>query len=89
MPAKIRDIDRMLCRKLKASVEEGTRHTKYRILADDETLLATTQLSRSYTEIDNTLLGPIGRQLSVSIPQLRLLIDCTWTREQYIWHVLG
>ena len=89
MPAKIKDLDRMLSRKLGAQVEEGSKHTKYKIVHDG-ILISSTALSRSYTEVSNKLLSKIARSdLRVSRSQLQLLLDCPWSYEDYIQHVVG
>jgi hypothetical protein len=87
MPAKISELHRMLANKLQAEWNEGGGHTKYRIIEGD-TLIANTVLSRSVTEIDDSLLAKICRQLSVRRQELDHLLRCTWTREQYIRHVI-
>lgn len=88
MPAKVRDVRRMLVGKLQANENEGAKHTKYLIVQGD-TLVATTALSRSYAEIDNSLLRAICRQLSINQEQMDLLMQCPWSRDDYIRHVLG
>lgn len=87
MPAKIRDLDRMLTGKLNAESSQGHRHTRYRIF-NDTTLVATTILSRSYEEVDNSLMSSIARQLLIERKHLAALLDCTWQRQEYIEHVL-
>jgi hypothetical protein len=88
MPAKVRDMHRMLVQKLQAEEKEGSRHTRYRI-SHGNTLLATTVLSRSYSEIDNSLLSAIGKDLSVNREQMDLLLKCPWSRDDYVRHRLG
>lgn len=88
MPAKVRDMHRMLVGKLEADEREGAKHIKYRI-AENGKLLATTALSRSYDEIDNSLLSAICKDLDVSKAQMNLLLQCPWSREDYVRHRLG
>ncbi len=78
----------MFRRKLRAVVEEGARHTKYFVYYGD-TLLAPTVLSRSYPQLDDSLLARLARELYVSSPQLRLLLDCPWSYDEYVAHVLA
>jgi len=87
MPAKIRDMRKMLVGKLRANEEQGTKHMKYNVV-EGETLLGTTRLSRSYDEIDNSLLSAISKQLNVNSGQMARLLDCTWSREDYVQHCL-
>ena len=88
MPVKVRDMRRMLVRKLQADEKEGSKHIKYRI-SNEGKLLATTALSRSYDEIDNSLLSSIGKQLFVDMEQLNSLLDCSFSRDDYVTHVSG
>lgn len=87
MPAKVRDVRQMLVGKLRAEEIEGSKHQKYRII-ENEMLVARTVLSRSYGEVSNTILGQIGVQLGVNRHQMRGLLDCSWSRDDYIAHVL-
>ena len=86
MPTKVNELDRMLRGKLSAVVKEGARHTKYYIYSG-EILLATTVLSRSYEEVDDSLFARIAREMYVNSGQLRLLINCPWSSERYVAHV--
>lgn len=88
MPAKVNDVHRMLVNKLDAKWTEGGGHTKYKIIEGD-TLVANTVLSRSISEMDESLLNKISRQLSVRRQQFGLLLQCTWSRQDYINSVLG
>lgn len=88
MPAKVRDMKRMLTRKLDADEREGGKHIKYRISHDDE-LLATTALSRSYDEIDNSLLREICKDLFINREQMDGLLQCDMSREDYVQHRLN
>ncbi len=88
MRTRVRDLRRMYVGKLGAVEEEGSKHTKYRIY-HGEMLLATTVLSRSYNEVDDTLLARIAGQLSVSPSQLRLLLACPMSQDDYVKHVLA
>lgn len=86
MPAKHADLHKMLTGKLKAEVTEGSSHTKYKIVEDGR-VVASTILSRNHQEVSDNLLSQIaGRQLFVSNKQMRLLLDCPMTREEYIAH---
>jgi len=67
---------------------EGSKHTKFCIY-HGETRLATTYLSRSYPELDVSLLARIAGQLAVSPAQLRQLLDCSMSQADYVRHVLG
>ncbi len=87
MPAKVRDLDRMLTGKLRAEIEEGSKHTKYRIY-HGAMLLATTALPRSYPEIGEGLLSQISKDLYVSRNQLQLLLRCPMSLQDYVDHVL-
>jgi len=88
MPAKVRDMRRMLTQKLQAVESPGSGHNKYLIIHEG-TLVARTVLSRSYTEIDDSLLSAIARQLLINTNQLRHLMDCSLSREEYFAVVLG
>lgn len=88
MPAKVRDIRKMLVGKLQAEEREGSKHIKYKISHGNK-LLATTALSRSYDEIDNSLLSSICKDLFVNKEQMALLLECPWRREDYVQHRLG
>ncbi len=87
MPVKVRDVRQMLVGKLRAEESEGSKHQKYRIVENDM-LVANTVLSRSYAEIDDRLLGKIGGQLGVDRQQMRRLLDCTWSRDDYLAHMM-
>jgi hypothetical protein len=77
----------MLVGKLEATEREGSKHTNFEIL-DGEVLVARTVLSRSYGEVDDSLLSQIARQLHVKRDQLNKLIECTWSRRDYLDYVL-
>lgn len=83
MPAKVKDVRQMLVGKLQANESEGKGHMKFNIVQGDQ-LVARTVLSRSYTEISDKLLGDIGRQLGVKRSQMNQLLECTWSRDDYI-----
>jgi hypothetical protein len=88
MPVKVAALERMLCGKLAAAAVEGSKHTQYVVWHEGQKI-AFTILSRSYAEIDESLVSAIARQLHVNRRQLQLLIDCPWSRDTYITHVLG
>jgi hypothetical protein len=88
MPAKVRDVDRMLQGKLGAGAEERRGHTWYMIFYQDR-LLAQTALSRSYAEISDDLLARIARELKINLKQLRLLLACPWRYDDYVAQVTG
>jgi len=87
MPAKVKDIDKMLLGKLEATSKEGTNHTKYFVQHED-TLLGSTVLSRSYREVDDSMLSAIAKQLHIKKPGLDKLLECHWYRDDYIRQVL-
>lgn len=88
MPAKVRDMKRMLTGKLGAEEKEGGKHIKYKI-AHEGKLLATTALSRGHDEIDNSLLREICKDLYVNRDQMDGLIQCPMSRDDYIRHRLN
>ncbi len=85
MPAKHADLHKMLTGKLKAEIVDGGKHRRYRIYEDGR-FVASTMLSRNQQEVSDTLLGQMARQLFVNNKQMRLLLDCPMTREEYITH---
>ena len=86
MPIPIRDLRRMYVGKLEANEEEGSGHTNYWIYHAGR-LLAYTKLSRSYSEVSDHLLSRIVKQLHITRSQLKLLLDCPMSYEDYVQHV--
>lgn len=88
MPAKARDVRRMLVGKLHAVKSERSNHEWYQVV-EEGTLIANLPLSRGADELDDRLLSSISRQLHVNRKQMRNLLDCPWSWEDYITHVIG
>lgn len=86
MPAKARDIERMLQVKLRAVVHEGKKHTRYMIEHRGQ-VVALTVMSHGVKEIGEPLLAQMAREVGVSRRQFQLLLDCPMSYEEYIDHV--
>lgn len=87
MPAKVRDLRRMLVGKLQAKKSERSNHEWYQVI-EEGTLVANLPLSRGADELDDSMIGRICRQLHVNRKQMRDLLECPWSRDDYIAHVL-
>jgi len=88
MPAKVRDMRKMLVGKLRALEIERGKHEWYQVF-EEGNLVANLPLSRGARELHDNLLGSICHQLHVSRRQLDDLLECRWSREDYITHVNG
>jgi hypothetical protein len=86
MPAKAREIDRMLRSKLQAVVREGGKHTRYMIEHQGQ-VVALMVMSHGASEIGEPLLARMAREVGVSRRQFQLLLDCPMSYEEYIDHV--
>ena len=82
MPVSARVMDRTLVHKL-GFVREERRHRVYCLEVNGVTV-AQTLISHGARDIDTVLLGLMARQMGVSQRQLRGIVDCSVTRNDYL-----
>ncbi len=82
MPISVRKLASGL-RKLNAE-RKDSKDIIYRVFSDDGTLIAKTKISHGATEVSNNLVGLIAGQLFLYQKQLKLIVDCTWGRQEYL-----
>jgi hypothetical protein len=83
MPKAKRDLRRCLIRKFGFSEVAGSKHEALALIVD-ERKVATTRFSRSWREIDDSMLRQIARELWVSSRELKQMCDCTIDRDGYL-----
>jgi hypothetical protein len=70
--------------KLEAEEDESRRHLTYKVYDDSGTFLGETYISHSAKEIDDNLLGPMARQLKITLSLWKKIIGCSKNRSEYI-----
>lgn len=82
-------VERCLLRKLRSVERQGGNHRLFEVLDDQERVVATTLLSRSWrraTTLDAGLVSAIRRQLGLRAhaEEFAGLIECVLTRNDYM-----
>ena len=80
---KVRKVKRALMNKLQAE-EEYRTHSTYRVYDDNGIFLGETYISHGATEIGDPLVGQMARQLNISPPLWRDIINCPKGRGEYL-----
>jgi len=69
--------------KLQAERSEGRRHTIYTIVYQGK-CIGITEISRSWKEVDDSMLTQIAKELHITNQQLMKLVGCPGTFDHYI-----
>lgn len=86
MPISKRDLRRSLIEKFGFEKVSGSRHEALTLFLADRKA-ATARFSRAQTEIDDSILRLIARQLWVPLGYLKQMVACTKSREDYLRHL--
>lgn len=65
-------------------MEEGTKHTIFRLTVEGRKTGYQTFISRGSTEVSDNLLAAMARQLGLRTKQFSEYVDCTFTREDHL-----
>ena len=77
-------VARTLERKLGALRSEGRKHIKFRIYDDTNTLVALTQMSRGWSDVEDNMISILARQLSIPRSFWLELCRCDHDRSAYL-----
>lgn len=83
MPIGVRELEELLVHKFSFEKMPGKKHGKYRLFIGDKRV-ATTYLSRRTGDIDDTLLGRITNQMSVTMSEFKGMKTCDIELEGYL-----
>lgn len=82
MPRKTRDIDGSL--RKKGFKREDKHHIFYQLWVDEKKTTIYTKVSHGSSEVHDSLLGQMARQLRLDRNQFCELVDCSLTHEDYL-----
>ena len=77
-------VARTLEKKLGAHRSDGRKHIKFHICDDTNNLVARTEMSRSWSVVDDTLLSVLARELHIPRPFWLELCRCDHDRSAYL-----
>ena len=83
MPITKSDLRRCLVQKFGFSDVSGSKHEALSLIVDGRNV-ATTRFSRSWNDIDDSMLRQIARELWSKAQDLRQMCDCTISRDEYL-----